>query len=294
MRKIKLEIGGIVFSFALDKNIKNIELPPNNVYKNFLIDKDEEISIIVKYEKSYPLLGDNYSNFCLGEGVSLYYSKIEDKISLVYCVARNRPYFALDLYDKLKKGILKLYSISLSYSFLNFPIITQLLFISLLSYKNGILLHSAGIIDRKGKGIVFAGNSGTGKTTLCQLYRDINNSIILNDDRIIIRCIEDRFYLFGTPWSGSGNFSSTLSFPLHKIFLLNHGENNTFIPLSGREAFVSLMNLSFLPFYDYACMKEVIDFFGKLVREIPTLKLSFKPDKDVLELIDNYEGVVVG
>ncbi|MFV0417421.1 MAG: hypothetical protein ACK5KT_01655 [Dysgonomonas sp.] len=65
-----------------------------------------------------------------------------------------------------------------------------------------LLIH-ASVIKNNNKGFVFLGKSGTGKSTHSRLWIEyIEGSELLNDDNPVIRLIEDKAYVFGTPWSG--------------------------------------------------------------------------------------------
>ncbi len=63
-------------------------------------------------------------------------------------------------------------------------------------------MHSS-VIKKDGKGYMFLGKSGTGKSTHSSLWmKYIEGCTLLNDDNPIIRIIDGKSYVFGSPWSG--------------------------------------------------------------------------------------------
>lgn len=160
----------------------------------------------------------------------------------------------------------------------------QIFMIQLLARNIGHLVHACGI-DHKGEGILFAGNSGAGKTTMANLWGENVDTKILSDDRIIIRKLGGRFRIYGTPWHGTGKFAKPDSALLKKIFFLKHGDENKMIPLKPSEAISRLLATSFPPFWD----KEGIDFIleqsSSLFSSVPAYELTFVPDMKVADLI---------
>lgn len=90
--------------------------------------------------------------------------------------------------------------------------------------KEGIFVHSIGVKDLDGKGLLFAGKSGAGKSTTARLWHKHTKAMVLNDDRIIVRKVNNKFRMYGCPWHGE--FSDYLvsrieSAPLEKFFYLS-------------------------------------------------------------------------
>lgn len=69
---------------------------------------------------------------------------------------------------------------------------------------HGVLEMHASVIENDGKGYLFLGKSGTGKSTHSRLWlENIPDSHLLNDDNPIVRlCNDGRIWVFGSPWSG--------------------------------------------------------------------------------------------
>jgi hypothetical protein len=161
----------------------------------------------------------------------------------------------------------------------------QFLVINLLSHKRGFLLHSSAV-NWNGRGICFAGVSGTGKSTLLDLFKDeLAREDLLNDDRVALRELRGSWRVFGTPWYGESRVSSPESAPLRAIFFIRHAPKNSVRRLAAPEILPHLMVLGLLPLWDREAVERVTTVFEKLISDIPCFDLGFVPDKKAVELI---------
>ena len=167
---------------------------------------------------------------------------------------------------------------------LGYPL-NQVLWILLLSRGRGMIFHACGMDDH-GKGYLFLGNSGDGKSTTARLWFD-HGLIVLNDDRIIVRETKGKFWMYGTPWHGDFKEHSPRGLPIHKLFFLHHGRKNSSQPKSGAEAVSMLLARSFPPFWDKEGMAFTIEFCQRLVSEIPCYELTFAPDGGMIDFVRN-------
>ena len=169
---------------------------------------------------------------------------------------------------------------------LGYPL-NQVLWIILLSQGRGLLFHACGI-DDNGKGYLFLGNSGDGKSTTAKLWFD-HGITVLNDDRIIVREKEGKFWMYGTPWHGDFKEHSSHGLSVRKLFFLRHGRKNSIQVKSGAESVSMLLARSFSPFWDKDGMSFTIEFCQRLVGQIPCYELTFVPDGRILDLVRNTQ-----
>jgi hypothetical protein len=167
---------------------------------------------------------------------------------------------------------------------LGYPL-NQVLWILLLSQGRGLLFHACGI-DDDGKGYLFLGNSGDGKSTTAKLWFD-QGITVLNDDRIIVREKDGEFWMYGTPWHGDFKEHSSHGLPIHKLFFLRHGRKNSCKAKSGAEAVSMLLTRSFPPFWDSEGMAFTIEFCQRLVSKTPCYELTFVPNGRILDFVRN-------
>ncbi len=98
----------------------------------------------------------------------------------------------------------------------------------ILSDYNGMLLHSAAI-EYKGYAYLFSAPSGTGKTTHIRLWKELlgDKALVINGDKPILRLINDKIIVYGTPWKGKENYGSDKNAPLKAVFFLKRAEKNS-------------------------------------------------------------------
>ena len=168
---------------------------------------------------------------------------------------------------------------------LDYPL-DELLFVNLLSRGHGAELHACGITDAKGNGHLFVGQSGAGKSTIGRLLTEMPGYAILSDDRIAVRMKDGQPWIFGTPWHGEAEFSSPDSAPLCTILFLAKDSTNKLVPLPEATVVGRLLACSFPPFFDPKGLEFTLSFFEEMARDVPSYELRFRPDSDVLSLIE--------
>lgn len=166
---------------------------------------------------------------------------------------------------------------------LEYPL-AEVLMINLLARGRGVLLHGLGI-DDSGEGILFAGVSGAGKSTMADLWKDVDGVKLLSDDRVIVRKKSDGFWIYGTPWHGDARIASPEGVPLERIFIIHHSSHNHAVPLNSVDAVSKLMARSFPTFWDAGGMAFTLDFLGQLVRSVPSYDLGVVPSREIVDYV---------
>ncbi|MGQ9525268.1 MAG: hypothetical protein ACUVTZ_10565 [Armatimonadota bacterium] len=159
----------------------------------------------------------------------------------------------------------------------------ELLMVQLLARKKGCILHACGLVE-SGKGILFCGVSGAGKSTMARIWMDTGVTI-LSDDRIIVRRMDGVLRMYGTPWHGDANVCDPGDAPLEKLFFIVHADHNYAKPISPVDAASRLLVRCFPPFYFRDGMHFVTDFLAQIAEEVPCYELGFVPDKSVVDLV---------
>jgi hypothetical protein len=161
----------------------------------------------------------------------------------------------------------------------------ELLMGHLLGLGNGVELHSAGLIDAQGRGHLFVGHSGAGKSTMTRLWEKEPGVVILSDDRIIVRRRDNGFFIYGTPWHGDARHASPSSAPLVAIYLLEHGDATRLRPSPAPQAVVGLFTRSITAVYSHDAVAFTLGFMNRLVEAVPCFALPFVPDNRVVDLV---------
>jgi hypothetical protein len=147
----------------------------------------------------------------------------------------------------------------------------------------GLNLHALGLED-DGRGLLFSGVSGAGKSTMAQLWQD-SGAILLSDDRIIVRPENRRFWIYGTPWMGDARISDPKRAPLTRLYFLEKANHNYATPLSRAEAAVRLLVRCFPPFYDPGSMEYTLELVDRIAAGVPCYELGFVPAAGVVDFV---------
>jgi hypothetical protein len=167
---------------------------------------------------------------------------------------------------------------------LDYPL-DEVMVAHLLGRGRGVELHGCGIIDRDGRGQLFVGQSGAGKTTTARVWLAEGHYEIVSDDRVIVRFVDGEWRMFGTPWHGEAELSSPLSAPLGAIHLLVQASRTELVTLPHAHAMAALFGCTFPPFYDQAAVAFTLECLERIVRDLPVRALRFLPDRSVIDCI---------
>ena len=89
-----------------------------------------------------------------------------------------------------------------------------------------VAFHSS-VIRYRGRGVLFLGESGTGKSTHTRLWREhIPGAELLNDDSPIIRATDSEALVHGSPWSGKTPCYRNESCPIAAVVRLSQAPHN--------------------------------------------------------------------
>lgn len=166
---------------------------------------------------------------------------------------------------------------------LDYPL-DEVLIANLLGRGRGVELHSCGVIDRQGRGHLFVGVSGAGKTTTARLWEGAASGIV-SDDRVIVRERDGAMWMFGTPWHGEAELSMPEGVPLAGVYLLVQADANALRPLDAAEAVARLFRCTFPLFYDGQSLDFTLSFLARLAAAVPVRELQFTRDRGVVDLV---------
>lgn len=232
-----------------------------------------------KWEKQ---LIDKYKEFVVDPKI-----KWDFQINIV---SEDRSGFEIELPIKQKMAILYV-PLSLR-RFRTFNFYLKTVVSSYLIQNEGFLLHASSI--KKGDyGYVFAGKSGSGKSTVIKIVQ--NTNLPLNDDFAIIRKVRGQYYVFSSPFYETNPVPrKKLQVPLKGVYFLYKSSRNKVERLtSNSEKISKVMSLVLIPPSLNSVTKKDSNYFlerswqvlEKFVSNNFFYLLYFKPDKDFLNLI---------
>lgn len=163
----------------------------------------------------------------------------------------------------------------------------QILLMYVLAQRQGALLHAAGVVI-EGRGYIFPGKSGAGKSTITRELATRDRIGLLSDDRVVVRKIGEAFKVFGTPWPGEEGVAENRSVPLSGIFFITHASDNGIREITPQEAVAKILPVASIPWYDREVMPDVILFCEQLISHVPTYELHFKPGVEVGDVLEEF------
>lgn len=112
----------------------------------------------------------------------------------------------------------------------------------LLNHK-GMMLHSSAVMV-DGRVYLFSAPSGTGKSTHTALWLQYlgERARIVNDDKPAIRLIDNKVYVYGTPWSGKTDQNLNVRGELAGIAVVKRANENRIRRLNNQEAIFALLD----------------------------------------------------
>ena len=156
----------------------------------------------------------------------------------------------------------------------------------LLIQRGGLLVHGCGI-ERHSKGYLFAGKSGDGKSTIAKLWEE--EAEILNDEFIALVFHEGQYKIYGTPWTGNDSEGLYGGYPLENLFFLHHSSTNAARKVAGTMAASMLFARCFAPIWYKKGIDLTLDVVEHLVRHVPCYNLGFRPDKSVIDYVQDFK-----
>ena len=218
---------------------------------------------------------------------------IKHGVGMVYrCVVpnKNQLYYINPGFNKVEGYLLSRFDNQLTWQAgdVIYDFIQVLLINYLALHKKGFIVHSVGIKDPDGRGLLFPGESGAGKSTMARLWDKHSRGSVLNDDRVIVRKDKKGFFICGTPWHG--DFHDYLGTRIEEVrvsrlLFIYHSPVNTAKPVLPGEAFRLLYPSLFPTFWSRKLLGELISLSMGFVNSTQSFRLGFVKSKSVIGFI---------
>ena len=154
-----------------------------------------------------------------------------------------------------------------------------------LSIHNGVLFH-ASLIDYEGKGILFIGPSGIGKTTQAELWNQYRSAVIINGDMALVHYEDSKYYGYGYPIHGSSPYCENRKAELSGIIVLEQDKENSISQLNSISMVERVMKNVFLPKWFEEGVNAVLDTVDGLLSNVPVYLLKCRKEEQAVELVE--------
>lgn len=166
---------------------------------------------------------------------------------------------------------------------LEYPL-DELIVINRLALEDGIEVHGCGIVDTNGRGYLFAGQSGAGKSTIARLWSPAG-ATVLSDDRVVLRKEGGGVVMHGTPWHGDAEYAEPRSAPLAGILFLRQAPAHRIVPLLPAHAGGLLFSCAFPVFHSAKALERTLAFIERTVSSVPVAALECAPTPDIVSFV---------
>jgi hypothetical protein len=285
-----LRIGGVTISIESDERFAVYE--PS---ARFLVPSESSPDVALVLKRGTPVAPRGDLVFDSGGVWRLHRDGDRNLYTFDSPVFQSNPYKSASFDDAYTRGEVIVSHEVTTEDPLEYPL-DELLVASILARGGGVELHGSGIVV-DGRGYLFVGQSGAGKTTTARIWLAETAATILSDDRIIVRpsprarredaqsAGEDRFRMYGTPWHGEAEICAATDAPLDGIFLLQQAPTTAIRAIDPVDAVARLFGCSFPLFYDPESISYALTLFGELVSEGLVHLLEFTADSSVIHAV---------
>ena len=166
----------------------------------------------------------------------------------------------------------------------SFSVLTNQIYYTHAVRRQMIQLHCA-TIDDDGRGILFLGPSGIGKTTQAERWAQYRGSAIINGDIGFVQRTPAGYTAWGTPWHGSSPYCLNASVPVKALVVLKQAPQNALRELTGFEKVREVSGSVFCPTWLEDGMELCTDTLNHLLSDLPVYRLDNRADEEAVRLL---------
>jgi hypothetical protein len=146
-----------------------------------------------------------------------------------------------------------------------------------LTLQKGAIMVHASAVNYNGRGWLFSGRSGNGKTTIARLF-DSQGIDVIHDDRVILVKKEGRWFIHNTPVYQN---EVPRSAPLDHIWLIEHGKSNVSVPVEGALATAMILSNCIQQTWEGEATETLLTAIEDVTSMTMVSRLFFVPDAGI-------------
>lgn len=153
--------------------------------------------------------------------------------------------------------------------------------------KSTMLIHASCICCGE-EAYAFLAKSGTGKSTHTSLWlRNVEGCELLNDDNPVVRIIDGKSFIYGSPWSGKTPCYRNIKARLGGMAQIERSQENKLQPLSVIDSFTRLvMSISSMR-WDRDIFLKTCDNISAIIESTPVYDMYCRPDREAALVSSN-------
>lgn len=148
--------------------------------------------------------------------------------------------------------------------------------------------YHASSLSVDGEGILFSADSGTGKSTHSRLWQEFmkeHEIVNLNDDKPIIRIIDGKPWVYGSPWSGKHGINNNACAPVKALVFLEQGAENQIREMRPEEVFPLVFPQVLGGKANQQQVAQLMDLLDRFIRGIRVYKLQCNISEEAVRLV---------
>ncbi len=153
---------------------------------------------------------------------------------------------------------------------------------SLVALKFGVVPIHASSVVHNNQGVLFLGESGTGKSTHTQLWlKNIKDTTHLNDDSPLLRMVNGELMIYGSPWSGKVDCYKKEVYSVKSLVRIKQGSVNDIVK-HGTLVAIGAVYPSCPPMYVHSepLADMILDMVSNIVKSVPIYTLTCLPNAE--------------
>ena len=153
---------------------------------------------------------------------------------------------------------------------------------------DAVVFHGSAVAMGE-KAYLFTAKSGTGKTTHTNLWlKNIEGSYIVNGDKPILRLLDGKPTVCGTPWMGKEGCGCNKNVPLAAVCFLNRGTENRIERTEFSMIYPRLIGQTYRP-ESGAMVAKTVRVLEKIGQSVPFYELFCNMEDEAAKV--SYEGM---
>lgn len=283
MRSYK--VGTHVFTLDLPKVFSNVNLAQ---YSPFLVETDKDPLFELCVSEHNTFRKENYEEIgCFNEEppfIKVFKKKDGTYLFEFMPMYKEQVAGYLVVSPDFKNGRLYMANTSPTDHLFNINNALMLLYTFNSADKLTLLMH-ASVTRHEGYGNLFLGKSGTGKSTHSQLWiHNIPGCDLMNDDNPVVEIVEDKVYVFGSPWSGKTPCYRNVKAPVRSFVRLVQAPANHIYRMPVLEAYMAFRMSSSCMKWDRLMADGINKTIDRILQMVPCYHLDCLPDKEAVFL----------